>query len=165
MPPTSTSPASDLNRFIARYTPNIAKLARGALARMRNRLPAAHQLVYDNYNTCAIGFSPTERASDVIFSITLYRGLGERAGSGLTKIQRAWQGCGGRLNLADSFEPYDQSRSVLPPQSGSRTTLHPGIPIPIAVAVYDAWEPEPELHQAACSGAHKKRSALTLTAR
>lgn len=68
----STSPANDLNRFIARYTPDIAKLARGALARMRKRLPAAHQLVYDNYNACAIGFSPTERASDVIFSIALY---------------------------------------------------------------------------------------------
>ena len=72
MPHTSTSPASDLNRFIARYAPNIAKLARGALARMRKRLPTAHQLVYDSYNTCAVGFSPTERASDVIFSIALY---------------------------------------------------------------------------------------------
>jgi hypothetical protein len=39
---------------------------------MRKRLPTAHQLVYDNYNACAIGFSPTERASDVIFSIALY---------------------------------------------------------------------------------------------
>lgn len=68
----STSPAHDLNRFIARYTPDIARLARGALARMRRRLPTAQQLVYDNYNACAIGFSPTERASDVIFSIALY---------------------------------------------------------------------------------------------
>ncbi len=68
----STSPARDLNRFIARYTPDIARLARGALARMRKRLPTAHQLVYDNYNACAIGFSPTERASDVVFSIALY---------------------------------------------------------------------------------------------
>ncbi|MGH8198917.1 MAG: hypothetical protein ACREVO_00890, partial [Steroidobacteraceae bacterium] len=39
---------------------------------MRKRLPTAHRLVYDNYNACAIGFSPTERASDVIFSIALY---------------------------------------------------------------------------------------------
>jgi ATP-dependent DNA helicase RecG len=37
-------------------------------------------------------------------------GLGERAGSGLTKIQRGWRESGGRLNLADSFEPYDQTR-------------------------------------------------------
>jgi hypothetical protein len=39
---------------------------------MRARLPGAIELVYDNYNALAIGFSPTERASDVIFSITLY---------------------------------------------------------------------------------------------
>jgi hypothetical protein len=68
----TASPASELNRFIARYTPEIARLARGALARMRKHLPSAQQLVYDNYNVCGIGFSPTERASDVIFSIALY---------------------------------------------------------------------------------------------
>lgn len=68
----SASPARDLDRLIARYAPDIARLARGALARMRKRLPSAHRLVYDNYNACAIGFSPTERASDVIFSIALY---------------------------------------------------------------------------------------------
>jgi hypothetical protein len=68
----STGPAGDLNRFIARYTPAVAKLARGVLVRMRKCLPTAHQLVYDNYNACAIGFSPTERASDAIFSIALY---------------------------------------------------------------------------------------------
>ena len=37
-------------------------------------------------------------------------GLGERAGSGLTRIQRGWGESGGLLNLADSFEPYDQTR-------------------------------------------------------
>ena len=70
MPPSSA--ASQLNGFIARFTPEIARLARGALARMRKQLPNAHQLVYDNYNACGIGFSSTERASDCIFSIVLY---------------------------------------------------------------------------------------------
>ena len=68
----STTPASELKGFIDRYTPDIAKLARGALTRMRKRLPTAHQLVYDNYNACGIGFGPTERPSDLIFSIVLY---------------------------------------------------------------------------------------------
>ena len=58
--------------FIAKYTPEIGALAQEALARMRARLPGAIELVYDNYNALAIGFSPTERASDVIFSIALY---------------------------------------------------------------------------------------------
>jgi hypothetical protein len=39
---------------------------------MRKQLPGTFELVYDNYNVLAIGFSPTERASDAIFSIALY---------------------------------------------------------------------------------------------
>lgn len=35
--------------------------------------------------------------------------LGERAGSGLPKIRQAWHAAGGRLELNDSFEPYDQT--------------------------------------------------------
>jgi hypothetical protein len=37
-------------------------------------------------------------------------GLGERAGSGMAKIQRGWQQTGGTLSLVDSFEPFDQTR-------------------------------------------------------
>jgi hypothetical protein len=68
----STPPQSQLAGFIARYTPPVRALARAALARLRARLPGAFQLVYDNYNALAIGFGPTERASDVILSIALY---------------------------------------------------------------------------------------------
>jgi hypothetical protein len=61
-----------LTGFISKYTPEIGALAQEALAKMRERLPGAIELVYDNYNALAIGFSPTERTSDVIFSIALY---------------------------------------------------------------------------------------------
>ena len=66
------SPEAQLKRFIAKFTPDIAALAEAALAEMRDRFPNAIQLVYDNYNALAIGFGPTERASDAIFSIALY---------------------------------------------------------------------------------------------
>jgi hypothetical protein len=66
------SPEKQLAGFIAKYTPEIAALGRAALAKMRARLPGAIELVYDNYNVLAIGFGPTERTSDVIFSIVLY---------------------------------------------------------------------------------------------
>ncbi|MEP7339864.1 MAG: hypothetical protein ABI977_19145 [Acidobacteriota bacterium] len=61
-----------LASFIAKYTPEVGALAQAALAKMRTRLPGAIELVYDNYNALAIGFGPTERASDIIFSIALY---------------------------------------------------------------------------------------------
>jgi hypothetical protein len=66
------SPAQQLRAFIAKYTPEIGGAARSALATMRKRLPGAVELVYDNYNALAIGFGPTERASDAIFSIAVY---------------------------------------------------------------------------------------------
>jgi ATP-dependent DNA helicase RecG len=40
----------------------------------------------------------------------LMLGLGERAGSGMAKIQRGWKQTGGELRLVDSFEPFDQTR-------------------------------------------------------
>jgi hypothetical protein len=35
-------------------------------------LPAAHVLVYENYNALAIGFGPTQRTSEIVFSLALY---------------------------------------------------------------------------------------------
>src|SRR5262245_35671270 len=69
---SNKAPEEQLAGFIAKYTPEIGDMARAALAKMRARLHGAIELVYDNYNALAIGFSPTERASDVIFSIALY---------------------------------------------------------------------------------------------
>jgi hypothetical protein len=61
-----------LAHFIAKYTPAIGAMARAVVARMRARLPHAVVLVYDNYNALAIGFGPTERASEAIFSIAVF---------------------------------------------------------------------------------------------
>ena len=57
---------------MSRYTPEVAACARRALVKMRERLPGAVELVYDNYNALVIGFGPSERASEAIFSIALY---------------------------------------------------------------------------------------------
>jgi hypothetical protein len=61
-----------LDEFIAKFTPEVQKLARAALRKMRKRLPGAVQLVYDNYNALAIAFSATDRRSDIVLSIALY---------------------------------------------------------------------------------------------
>jgi hypothetical protein len=66
------SPDRQLDTFLDRYSPPVAALARDCLAKMRARLPGAVQLVYDNYNALVIGFGPSERASEAIFSIVLY---------------------------------------------------------------------------------------------
>jgi hypothetical protein len=66
------SPSAQLAGFLAKFTPEVAALARTSLAMMRKRLPGAIELVYDNYNALAIGFAPTERASDAVFSIAVF---------------------------------------------------------------------------------------------
>jgi hypothetical protein len=66
------SPANQLSRFLARYDPPIVRLTNEILRKMRSRVPGAVELVYDNYNALVIGFGPTERAGDAVFSIVVY---------------------------------------------------------------------------------------------
>jgi hypothetical protein len=65
------NPEKQLAGFLAKFTPEVAALAEAVLAKMRARFPNAIQMVYDNYNFLVIGFGPTERASECIFSIAL----------------------------------------------------------------------------------------------
>ncbi|WP_163579275.1 hypothetical protein, partial [Klebsiella pneumoniae] len=58
--------------FIARFTPEIADRVRAARAVLRARLPGATELVYDNYNALAIGYSPGEKTSEAVFSLAVY---------------------------------------------------------------------------------------------
>jgi hypothetical protein len=65
------SPVKQLAGFIARYDLTVARLARATRAAVRKRLPTAIELVYDNYQFLAIGFSASERASDCIVSLAV----------------------------------------------------------------------------------------------
>lgn len=67
-----TTAGEQLAGFLGKYDPSVAKLAMSLIKAMRRRLPHAVQIVYDNYNALAIGFGPTERASDAIFSVAVF---------------------------------------------------------------------------------------------
>lgn len=64
--------AKQLDGFIAKFTPDLAKRVREVLAACRKRVPGAIELVYDNYNALAIGFGPTENTRKIVFSIAVY---------------------------------------------------------------------------------------------
>jgi hypothetical protein len=70
--PKPTGPEVELASFMAKFTPEIAVQTEAVLARMRARYPTAFELVYDNYNALAIGFAPSEKTSEAIFSIAVY---------------------------------------------------------------------------------------------
>ena len=72
MPPTTS--AADAQRqlaaFIHKFSPADQRLIRAVRHRLRKRFSSANELVYDNYNFFVIGYSPTERPSDAIVSLT-----------------------------------------------------------------------------------------------
>ncbi len=66
------SPKTQLDSFLAKFTPEMAKSTKAVLASMRKLCPGATLLVYDNYNALAVGFATGERVRDVWFSIAVY---------------------------------------------------------------------------------------------
>ena len=63
---------SQLDAFLAKFTPEVDALAHDLTARMRARLPGTVVMVYDNYNALAIGFGPTEKPSQAILSLAVF---------------------------------------------------------------------------------------------
>jgi hypothetical protein len=55
--------------FIKKFDSKNAALIRSVRKVLRERLPTANELVYDNYNFFVIGYCSTERPSDCVLSI------------------------------------------------------------------------------------------------
>jgi hypothetical protein len=67
---TEADDESRVSEFIAKFDPAHQALIRAVRRAMRRRFRGAVEMVYDNYNFFVIGYSPTERPSDAILSIT-----------------------------------------------------------------------------------------------
>jgi hypothetical protein len=61
--------AKQVDSFIAKFDPGMAKRIREVRAVLRKRFPTAIEMVYDNYNFFVIGYSPTERPTEYIVSL------------------------------------------------------------------------------------------------
>ena len=48
------TPEKQLAGFLAKFSPEVARLGKAALAKMHKRFPSAIQMVYDNYNFLVI---------------------------------------------------------------------------------------------------------------
>lgn len=135
------SPAAQLAAFISKYDPAVGRLVRATRAAMRRRFPTALELVYDNYQFLAIGYSASERASDCIASLAVSpRGvaLSFYYGSTLPDPGKVLQGAGNqnrfiRLTSAATLaEPAvaallraatAQARTPLPSSGRGRTII------------------------------------------
>jgi hypothetical protein len=111
----ATAPQADaeqqLESFLAKYDPEVATFARRARTKMRKLVPGAIEMIYDNYNWLVIGFSPSERPSEAIFSLVLPPGrvtLCFLQGAGLPDPAKRLQGSGNvvrNIRLYNSGEP------------------------------------------------------------
>ena len=68
--PTLTG--AQLTAIIDARPPEMAKLTKAVLAKVRERLPGSIEMVYDKKNSLVIGFCSAARASNVINSIAVY---------------------------------------------------------------------------------------------
>jgi hypothetical protein len=108
--PKKPDPESQLDSFLAKYDPEIAGFARRAQKQMRKLIPGAVEMVYDNYNALVIGFGPSDRASEAIFSIVLYPryvSLCFLQGAALPDPARRLQGSG---NVVRFIRLYDTGK-------------------------------------------------------
>jgi hypothetical protein len=91
---------SAFDPFLAKYDEGIAAQTRAVRAHLRKLFPRGYELVYDNYNALVSGFSPTDRASDVLVSVAAYPRwvtLFFLNGAKLPDPHRVLQGSGSRV--------------------------------------------------------------------
>lgn len=69
---SSSLQESQIEEFIAKYSPEIAKQLRETRTRLRSFFPSGFELVFNNYNALVFGISPTEQASEAFISIAGY---------------------------------------------------------------------------------------------
>ena len=63
---------SDLTKFLQPFPENVKEITLWLREFIWNLYPESNELIYDNYNALAIGFSLTDKAGDVFCSIAVY---------------------------------------------------------------------------------------------
>jgi len=117
-----------LDGFLKKYSPEMEKLGRAAIAHLQKRLPGAICLAYDNYNALALGFGPAAKASLLPLSIALYprwATLFLMDGASLDDPDELMQGKGARIRSVRlsslamlKSEPVDQLIAAAVLQAG-----------------------------------------------
>ncbi len=72
MPGDEADAEAVLDSLLDLYSPEIARLGRALIDRMRERVPQANALVFENYNALGVGFAAGEKSSGVLLSVVLY---------------------------------------------------------------------------------------------
>lgn len=68
----SKTETAELLKFLLPYSENIVKTALWLRDFVWDLYPETNELIYDNYNAVAFGWSPTDKAGDVFCSVAVY---------------------------------------------------------------------------------------------
>jgi hypothetical protein len=68
----SSDPESQVDAFIAKFSPLMQARLREARLAMQALVPRGFELVYDNYNALVFGYSPTKRTKAAVLSLAAY---------------------------------------------------------------------------------------------
>ena len=123
-----------LSGFIGKFAPEVAKLIRSARRKMRRRLPNAVELVYDNYNFFVIGYGPSEKPSQAIFSLAAQaRGVALcfLQGAKLPDPKKILRGSGNvvrnlRLESAATLDRPEVEELIEAALDRAKVPMHPG---------------------------------------
>lgn len=108
------SETKDLQKFLKPFPSEAQRLLYDLRAFIWERYPDANELIYDNYNALAIGWSPTDRVGHIFCNIALGRSthrihFGFYWGSKLNDPKRILQGEGNqyRYIIVEDKKSYD----------------------------------------------------------
>ncbi|OCX54603.1 hypothetical protein BEL04_10250 [Mucilaginibacter sp. PPCGB 2223] len=94
----SKSDTTDLLLFLAPFDGRIQQLALWLRDWVWEQYPQCNELIYDNYNALAFGWSPTEKMTDIFCSVALYGNkdvhFGFYWGSEINDPEKLLQGAG-----------------------------------------------------------------------
>src|SRR6266550_1450933 len=68
---SDAAPSTQIESFLAKYTPEMVTAAKASRAKMRKRVPGGVEFIYDNYNALVFGYGPTERQSEAVLSLAI----------------------------------------------------------------------------------------------
>lgn len=132
-PLVSGDPETQVQGLIDKFDPEHQAIIRAVRKALRQRLPAANELVYDNHNFFVIGYSSTERPSDSIVS----------PAAGANGVGLSFPYCGARLPDPHRLLLGSGSQNRFTRLDSAQVLARPEVEALIAAAVGMAKTPLP----------------------
>lgn len=111
----SRLPSSDLLRFLSPFPDHVQQTALALRSFVWDLFPKCNELIYDNYNALAVGFSLSDKLNDTFCSFAVYStyvNFGFNRGSEIDDPEGILEGTGNlyRRLRVDDFESFPSEK-------------------------------------------------------